>query len=157
MAHRDLEKQFHSFLIKNPDTKPIHLVKSEARLYAPYYLFERNFRDDFSDSVEKKEKAGSVIGKIDIVFKYRQTLYAGEIKYFDSRNDFWAAMKVVAYTTYFNWQNETLGSFDICHPAILIPKGSIRLEHQLICNKLRIVLFSIIRNGDRFVLDHVNP
>jgi hypothetical protein len=101
---------------------------------------------------------GKIIGKIDLLFKFKKKLYCGEIKWTIPRNDFWSALKVVGYCAYYNWQNETWGGFDAGFPAILIPKKHIKLEHKIVANNLKIALFGIIETKDgEYLLENVNP
>jgi hypothetical protein len=149
---RDPEKTFHKYLINNPKKvlNGIEILDDEARLYKPGILLTRDFYS--FERLEKKVIKGC-FGRIDVVFKYRGAIYCGEIKYEPHKNsDFWDAMKVLGYTTYYKWQRETNGGTLFPKPAILMPKSRIKLEHQIIAGRLGIALFGIIREGNEFTM-----
>lgn len=102
-------------------------------------------------------KKGRSFGRIDVMFRYRSRLFAGEIKYSPrSTKDFWDATKIIAYTAWYNYQAELLGLMDFAHPAVLIPIKGLTLENKIIANKLKLKVFSIhkIDNGFNLVCEN---
>ena len=99
---------------------------------------------------EKKVKTGRFIGVIDYIFKYRQTIYICEAKCYslNKRQSFWNSLKVLGYTAYYNWSNNTK-----YEPALLLPKKYLRLEHFIVANKLKIKIFGYtkIKEGDYLI------
>jgi hypothetical protein len=146
------EVEFQRYFKKVWSINNIYLEETEKTLKNPYDLLTRDFRDGEDFSL-RKITSKKLIGRIDIVCRFRGVRYAGEIKYFSSRNDFWHSTKIIAYTAYLNWQNETEGVIGKVKPAIFIPKHHVRLEHKIISNKIGVKLFQIIKkeNGTYWI------
>ena len=150
------ETKFHNYFKKNIKISGCILVKSEFILKDPNSLFKREI--SLVGLSGNSIKEGRTIGKIDVLFKHRSILYCGEIKWTLPRSDFWSAMKVLGYCSYYNWQNEIWEGSDPARPAILIPIKHIKLEHKIISNKLKIALFGIIEGkNDDYFLELINP
>jgi len=145
------ETNFQNCFIDKKIISGCKILTTEFRLYEPYSLFKSEIRGIYDKSVKE------VIGKIDVIFKYRQRTYTGEIKWTIPRNDFWDAMKIIGYNIYYNWQNETWGGFGRAYPAILIPIKHIKLEHKIVANKLKISLFGIDTHKSGYSLELTNP
>lgn len=78
------------------------------------------------------------IGRIDVLMTYKNRTYVAEIKdYNPGAESFWYATKAAAYCEYYKWQTDKKGY----HPAVIIPKESIRLEHQVVAGRLGIKIF----------------
>lgn len=161
-----LEKEFNNYLynkgrisvLSGTRKQTITLIKREVILFEPYSLFSRDFDENLNTFFATKRGAKSIIGKIDLLFRHNSKLYCGEIKFRKkyrkaSMNDFYDATKVLAYTEYYNWQNETWGGFDPAEPAILIPKYNITLATKIMANRLRVRLYAIIKDDNGFVLE----
>jgi hypothetical protein len=124
--------------------------KREFRLYDSYSLLHRDFYE-FGDEVKKK-----TIGRIDLVFRFRGKLWVGESKYYTPHgSEFWDACKVLAYTAYYNWQNEESGGFDPARPAVLIPKKSVKLQHLITANKLKLLVLGIEKVENEYTLEEM--
>lgn len=136
-----LETEFQRFLRDCIENDPkrlnsvlrhLHIEGLEIPLSEPMSLITREV-DPFSKSRSSKN-----IGRIDIVFRYRKFTYVGEIKDYDPiQNSFWYATKALAYCEYLKWQSDN----SKYKPAVIVPKGSIRLEHQIVANRLGIAIF----------------
>lgn len=127
--------------------------KREYRLHRPMELLKREFYD--GDDYKRK----APIGRIDLVFRYRGKLWCGEVKYYlPHSTEFWDACKIIAYTQYFNWQSDTMESFEHAYPAVLVPHESIILEHKIIAARLKILLFGICKTDTGYTLtEHYYP
>lgn len=161
-----LESEFNNYIynkgkisvLNNTRKQTITLIKREVALFEPYSLFSRDFDEDLNIFFTTKKGAASVIGRIDLLFRHNSKLFCGEIKYRKKRNktsmnDFYDATKILAYTEYYNWQNETWGGFDPAEPAILIPEYNITLATKIMANRLRVRLYAIIKNDKDFLLE----
>lgn len=83
------------------------------------------------------------VGRIDVIFRYKKEVYIGEIKYYDfSSYEFWDALKVVGYCAYYNWMYKTKHK-----PAVLMPAGKVKLEHQVVASRLKVQIFTIEKIG----------
>jgi hypothetical protein len=150
--NNNLEKKFLKYLLENPGNvlKGIFIIDSEYNLQKPGVLLTRDF---YSFENTGRNLIKGSFGRIDIIFKYKGVTYCGEIKYQPFRNnDFWDALKVVGYTTYYKWQVETMGGEVSPQPAIFMPKNRIKLEHQIISGRLQIALFGIENKGEDYKL-----
>jgi len=154
------ELRFHRHLKHNPGEvlRGFILEKSEEKLYGYLDLLQ----DEINAGLSFKENIDVVsyrqIGRIDVVFRFRSKEYCGEIKYYPySSGEFWDAIKVVGYTTYYNMCKKQEKFY---HPAILMPMDKITVENMMIANKLKIAIFGITVSGDgykmRLVDDSVN-
>lgn len=147
---------FQKYFIKKEIISGLRLIKSEFQLKTPMSLFQRDIAWTMDPKLNHN-KLKDVIGRIDVLFRHKGHLHAGEIKWASERKDFWDALKILGYCTYYNWQNETWGGHDIAYPAILIPKKHIKLQHQITANKLKVDLYGIIKVGDDYIIELVNP
>ncbi len=87
------------------------------------------------------------IGRIDLIFRYKAKNYCAEIKYRKcENNDFWDAVKIIAYTEYYKWQVDN----NDYKPAIIMPAESLSLEHQIAAGRCGITLFVVNRVGDGY-------
>jgi hypothetical protein len=139
------EAHFHKKFIEKPDKylRGCGLIKSEKKLFGAYNILDRDVRNKFlyntKDLIEKKKIPQ--IARIDLLILWRSRYYAVEIKYTPfTISDFWDALKIIGYTEYLNWQEEPVKKFA---PAIMMPKNKIKLENQIVANKLNITLFGI--------------
>ena len=120
-------------------------VAQEFVLRPAYDLLKREF-------YERNEEGhrlirSQVIGRIDVLFRYRTRLYAGEIKFQPYEgHDFWDALKIIGYCSYYNWQIGLDPNREIAHPAILMPMNRIKLEHKIVSGQNEIALFGIVKN-----------
>lgn len=104
---------------------------------------------DTSFSLPEKTNTNGVIGRIDVLFKYRSTNYVCEIKDGDSEgHSFWYATKALAYCEYYKWQTDNTHF----RPAVIVPLQNLKLEHQLISGKLDIKLFVFTLRDDGFFI-----
>lgn len=142
------ETAFQEYFKKKVRVNSLILLQTEVRLYPPFTLLSRDFYT--TDEAVKKIERRNCIGRIDVLFRYKGTLFAGEIKYMLPRNSFWEALKVIGYVAYYNWQNEISNAYEYAKPALLIPHKHIRLEHKIVANKLDLLLFGITKlpNGE---------
>lgn len=156
MAKQDLEKQFHTYLLENPSKvlKGLTVIDDECCLYRPGVLLTRELYS--FENIGKKQR-GKHFGRIDVIFRYKSTDYCGEIKYEPHYNDdFWDAMKILGYTTYYRWQLECNGGESHHKPAILMPLNRIKLQHKIIAGRLGIALFGIVKEGENFTMCPMN-
>ena len=104
--------------------------------------------ETLKNQIYENQSHGGAIGRIDVIFRYKGRIYAGEIKYKreEDGTDFWDALKIIGYTTYYKWQTGSTNIF----PAILMPANKIKLEHQLIAGMLHVKLFGIKEKGNTF-------
>ena len=126
--------------------------KHEYPLYDAIDLLNRQA---FLDGLNDGKSTGKPIGRIDLVFSYRSKLYVAEVKYHNP-TDFWDATKVIAYTAYYNYQNEIRDGFDRAHPAIFVPIKKIKLAHKIVANRLNCVIFGIEYKDGIFTATAVN-
>lgn len=129
----------------------LKILGFQIPLYCPERILTRNSTQKltFADG-----RTTAVIGKIDVLFQHKSRVYVGEIKDYNPMADsFWYASKALAYCEYYKWQTDKKGY----HPAVIIPKESIRLEHQIVAGKLgiRIFLFKKDING-KFLMKAVD-
>lgn len=104
----------------------------------PLYSAVQVLTKDTSLTFPEKPTTSGIIGRIDVIFKYKSTNYICEIKdCFKESGSFWYATKALAYTEYYKWQVES----NDFKPAVLIPLKGLKLEHQLIAGRLDIKLF----------------
>ena len=144
--YQNTELEFQKAFIKNSS-----LVLKNARFWkAEYPLFDALDllkRETFLSGLGEQKRGIRHIGRIDLLFSYRSRFYAAEIKYHNP-TDFWDATKILAYTAYYNYQNEIMEGFDLAHPAIFVPLNGVKLAHKITANKLKIVIFGIeFKNG----------
>lgn len=142
---KDNEVIFHKWWKEN-NIKGFGVIKHEFILGDARNLLKRDVYDLIS--LGEKNTGAGVIGRIDTIFKYRGNVYIGEIKYMKAANDFWDAMKVLGYCEYFKWQT----GMNHVKPAILMPFTSIKLEHQIVANKLKFKIFAIEKYQDIYIL-----
>ncbi len=132
------EIKFTKYFMERGSIGNFHAWKREVGIHEPMSLMSRDFYA--LNSVVKKYP----IGRIDIMFRRSGKLYCGEVKYYmPHRREFWDATKIIAYTEYYNWENEIMGGFDRAFPSVIIPLKAIKLEYKIIANKLRILLLGI--------------
>lgn len=142
------EAVFHDWL-RNNTIKNFDFIHHEYTLGNASSIIRGDIRK--SKDKESKVYGASVIGRIDVIFKYRRKTYIGEIKYMKNRSDFWEAMKVIGYCEYYKWQTENTDVF----PAVLIPIESIQLEHQIVANKLKIKIFAIEKTDNGYIVKDI--
>lgn len=124
--------------------------KREMPLHEPYSILKRDFYE-FGNPIDRK-----CIGRIDLVFRYRGALWVGETKYYKPHgSEFWDACKTLAYCTYYNWQTESSGGFDTALPAILVPTKSVKLQHKIVANKLKIMIMGITKVEKGYSLEEI--
>lgn len=126
--------------------KDSEFLGKEIALLPAYHLL---FRDTYEDIIfgENKFLKKSHIGRIDLKFKYKSTVFLAEIKYEKLKNsDFWDALKIIGYTAYYKWQ------FNDSHvkPAIIMPAKKIKLEHQVVASRLGLSIFGVKENKGFF-------
>ena len=144
MAEDYKERQLQKAFIASPSDvlKGSSYVAHEFRLYPALELLQRDM--DITKTV--------CIGRIDLVFMYKQRKYAAEIKYLRmTNNDFWDALKIIGYTEYYKWQVNDRK----VHPAIIIPRSKIRLEHQVVAGKLNLALFGVEEHNNKFKMTYI--
>lgn len=143
------ETEFHSWIkecVENNKTselnkmlKHIHIEGLEVPLSDPMSVMTRDM-----DMTKRNPKN---IGRIDIVFRYKQTSYVAEIKDYDpGQSSFWYAAKALCYCEYLKWQTDS----DRFKPAVIIPADSIRLEHQIVAGRLGLAIFLFNKVDDGF-------
>lgn len=139
-----IERDFQQYFVEhsNEILKGISDVKQDIRLCSVGMVLAPSAKSNVKDT----------IGYIDVTFMYYGRRYVGEIKYGKKSGggNFWDGIKVLGYTAYYNWQNDTKS-----YPAILMPLKDINLSHQLIAQKLKIALFGIVEDGDEFILKSI--
>jgi hypothetical protein len=147
-----LENRFKKYFIEKTPKKFTN-VFSEVPLYSAYDSIQQDIYSEHPELIKNIEdvKKPKIIGRIDLIFRYKSHNYVCEIKYYNFDNsEFWDALKVLGYTKYYNWKNN-------CNfrPAIMIPKDHIKLEHFMISNELDIKLFGISEKGKEFIVEDV--
>lgn len=133
------EKLVHETILRAPGEclNGLEVLRSEVPLIGALEYLQR---DVYEDLAAGNTLPASCVGRIDLVMKYRGKVYVTEIKYRapDNRSsDFWDALKVVGYCAYYKWQYEVKGA----RPAIIMPRGSVKLEHQVIAGSLGLQIF----------------
>ena len=110
------------------------LIGTQIPLYSAVQILTK----DSGFTLPEGISPSGIIGKIDVMFRYRATNYICEIKdCYKDTGSFWYATKALAYTEYYKWQ---IDSNDY-KPAVLIPLQGLKLEHQLIAGRLDIKMF----------------
>ncbi len=140
------ERKIHSMLLENADKllKNLSVSASEFKLISANDILRR-------EVIEGYEK-GVVIGKIDLILRYKKSQYVTEIKYNDETNgspDFWSSLKVLGYYEYYKWQT---GIVRKIKPAVIVPIHSVRLEQQIIAAKLGVTIFAFYEDGGVYKL-----
>ncbi len=113
--------------VEVPLISPIHMFTKGTGLSLP----ERNNRIN--------------IGRIDVVMKYQKTNYVAEIKDYGV-SSFWYGMKCIGYCEYYKWQTDKQSY----HPAVIIPKESLKLEHQVVAGRTGITIFTFEKKDGEF-------
>lgn len=134
MAYKEAE--FHSYFKENwGDVLPGCIMNAhEYSLYPAFDVLKKHLMPD--EQITSKN-----FGRIDFIFEYKKTRYVAEVKYYPfSSGEFWDAMKVVGYTSYYKFQT---GQKDRVKPAIIMPIKSVSLEHQYVAADLGITIFAI--------------
>lgn len=146
------ETIFQKYFIEKGKIGNCILWKTEFPLYRAMDLLKRDFYER-DGGVLALVPRGRMCGRIDVLFRYRSKLYAGEIKYSQRLPvDFWDATKIIAYTAWYNYQAELLGLLDKASPAVLVPKHGLNLEHKIVANKIKLKIFSIHKTKDDYNL-----
>lgn len=122
----------------------------EFRLLKAQDVLSREMYEEFGSIGHKKRMC---IGRIDLIFRYKSTNYAAEIKYQKGcASDFWDALKIIGYTEYYRWQTD---DSDI-KPAIIIPLNKIKLEHQIIAGRSGIALFGVNKKSGEYTMKKIS-
>ena len=108
------------------------LIDTEIPLHSPLKIFKADTKC-----------AKYHIGRIDVLFAKGYRKYLGEIKYANSSSDFWDATKIIAYYNYYKWQFQGLYDIGKLNPCVLMPKKSLKIEHQITAGLLGIDIFTI--------------
>jgi len=157
LRHPSLETEFQRYLEERaylPDSENLlhqimpHLktLGFQVPLYCPEKILTRNSVKPLTFGDGRKS---ALIGKIDVIFRHKSKTYVGEIKDYNPMADsFWYATKALAYCEYYKWQVDNKRFY----PAVIIPKGSVRLEHQLVANRLGIKIFLFKRENCKFYM-----
>lgn len=149
----ETETAFHDWIVNREvvacNKKALTVLDSKVSLWKPIKILTEGFQTI---------KGGKgMIGQIDLVFRYNGKYYVGEIKYIKpshSSDSFWGAVKALAYCVYYNWQTDLTREV-FFHPAIFIPKRSIKLEHKIISSKLDIEMFGIERDKKEWKIEYI--
>lgn len=121
--------------VEVPLVSPIEIITQGTGLTLP----ERNSKTN--------------IGRIDVIFRYKQRNYIAEIKDYEPKNkSFWYATKSVAYCEYYKWQTEDTNY----NPAVIIPISSLRLEHQIVAGRMGLSIFVFQKIQGQFKLKLVD-
>jgi len=95
-----------------------------------------------------------MIGRIDLIFRIGAKKYIAEAKVNkDGYNNFWYSSKILAYLEYYKFQ---YGNKNTPHPAIILPKEEITLEHRMICGGLKMELFGLEKKSGAYTLEIVH-
>lgn len=140
------EAVFHKWWKCN-DIKGIRVVQHEFPLKDARKVLQRATQQEMYNTGDDV-RTGISIGRIDVVFYKGSKMYIGEIKYMNTPNDFWDATKVLGYCEYFKWQTDMKHAL----PAIIMPITAIKLEHQIVANRLKIRIFGIEETEKGFSL-----
>lgn len=154
MSRHDLEDRFRKAFVTNASEmmKGLFFIEEEYRLYPATDILQRDFYG--FDENYKRLLNTRQIGRIDLLFRYKSTLYAGEIKYQPYQGgDFWDALKIIGYTRYLKFQAPQLGNVK---PAIFMPQDRIKLEHQILAGQLEILLLGITNKDENFTVAVAN-
>lgn len=146
---RVTEKIIHNLLLKDADSllKKLSVAYNEFRLLSATDLLRREVLEGYEEGV--------VIGRIDVILKYRGRTYITEIKYDRPTNcssDFWESLKILGYTEYYKWQT---GQKSVT-PAIIVPLHSIKLEQQIIAGALGLAVFAVYEENGKVKLKLVD-
>jgi hypothetical protein len=148
----EYEKDFQRWCIeqekvKTQDGKQLTFENQEFALYKPLTILTREF-----GSLDGEKPNNKVIAKPDLIFRICRTIYVAEIKYipFETSN-FWSALKCLAYSAYYTWQEGKPSK-----PAIFMPEEAIKLEHQIIASQLKIMLFGIKYKNKKWFIKKIN-
>lgn len=156
---KKLETEFKKWLIDkekiqclsdSSGIRYLYVLGNEVPLYSPLKVLGADI------------KGSGIIGRPDLFVKYDGKKYICEVKYIPfTTENFWSALKCLAYCEYYKWQTETSqngkhmsgsSSYSIPHPAIFMPLEAIKLEHEIIAKRLKITLFGIIKKEDKWLV-----
>ena len=123
------------------------IIHKELPLYGAYKMLQRDVFETLYGDLQSGLTPKDTIGRIDLIFDYQGKVFVVEIKTKTpySNSDFWDALKVIGYYEYFMWIQETMSNFPTAHPAIMMPKEKIKLEHKIVANRLKLFIFAIIK------------
>ena len=154
MKRVSLETSFQKYFVENSEKvlKCCRYLRHEYSLYSAYHIISRDFQETWLFSGQTRNKS---VGRIDLIFMYRDFKYIAEIKYYPSfkSSDFWDAMKILGYVELYKFQTDDKSRIK---PAIIIPANKIKLEHQLVAGKLDIAIFLINKEKDTFTMKMLN-
>lgn len=145
-----------AFIEKTDEILPrCYLIRAEKPLYKAQQLLERQVYSRMIYNSDYTYGNVDVIGRIDLIFKYKGCLYAVEVKFNDkfTNYEFWDALKIVGYTEYLNWQDEPIKKFK---PAVMIPKNKIKLEHRIVAGKLDLTIFAIVVENGKYKVERLD-
>ena len=154
MEKNTSHKSFLEFFTSNPGQclKWTKILGTEVPLYPASKMLSRDFIENYLSSGQIP-RSGNCIGKIDVIFKSGGFAYVGEVKYYSfSDGEFWDALKILGYSVYFNWTNDSGSRYK---PAILMPLNKIKLEHQIVVGRLGITLFGILEEDGLFSIKKI--
>lgn len=153
-TRKDYERDFQKYLVSNKKIKlktgrSLTVLGSEVILYKPMHVLTEG------DLRFENLNARNCIGRIDLIIQYGGKKYVTEIKYtpFTVEN-FWAGIKCIAYSAYYNWQIELFGK-GLYYPALMLPHKAIKLEHKIIAGKLKIQLFGIEKTEEGWKVEEI--
>ena len=150
------EKKFQYYFVNNYGLvlKSSRYITHEAPLFKISDILSNttSYDIDLKDSMETtREKMG--IGRIDLIFQHKSKRYCAEIKYRKcDNNDFWDAVKIIAYTEYYKWQTDDNDYL----PAIILPSESLTNEHQIAAGRCGIALFVVDKKEDGYSMKLVD-
>jgi len=136
------EAKFKKWFVENAENLKFSEVKKEVPLYGAYQMLEYSVSADFGKQTSKIKH----IGRIDLTFTHKGKDYVCEVKYYPFGNsEFWDCLKVLGYTAYYNWQNNSFRK-----PCVMLPREKVKLEHFITAQKLNLVIFGIKQNKDSY-------
>jgi hypothetical protein len=133
--------------IRDSIKKPkIYVLENEYQLLSAHNIFSSLLPPE--DQPPKK-----VVGKIDLLFKYKSSIYGCEIKNnLPTKQDaFWHSLKILGYCTYYKFQTgKTI------KPAVMIPFDNITLESQYVCSSLKVKLFGYYKKDGEIKIQEIS-
>jgi len=151
------ETRFHKYFIENPGKTTgykTEIINSEFCLYNANHIVSSAF-----NALIPTHPPKCVIGKIDVIFRHRGSVYVAEIKNIPNgkrQSSLWEATKILAYAKYLEFQ---LGKKKLMgkkyKPAIIIPQKEATTEARIVTGSLGITLFGYKKLGDSYKMEEI--
>lgn len=152
LSNKGEEHRFQkAFVNGEVECDNIKYVDHEIVLFPALKILTEDIRRDIIDENSGNLREGNTkgFGRIDLIVKSKSKFYCVEIKYNNKdSNDFWRSLKVIGYTEYYKWQTHN----NMYLPAVIIPKDTLRLEHQIVAGRCGVTIFTVDKKGETYYL-----